>query len=123
MHRERRAQPALLPHETDCPLLFESGSAGACAASISDSDVPAADRIAGLDGYRVRFDAPFFREFVVQTDYDVGKVLKHCRDQGILAGVALGRWFDDLSDCFMVAVTEKRSRGQIDALVEALRTV
>ncbi len=81
----------------------------------------AATEIAKLDGYAVRFDGPFFCEFVVRSKRPVDQVLAHCRSQNILAGVALGTWFDDLSDCFMVAVTEKRTRGQIDALVQALR--
>ena len=34
----------------------------------------------------------------------------------------MGRWFDTLTDCFTVSVTERRSRQQIDELVEALRT-
>ena len=80
----------------------------------------AAERIAVLEGYELRFDAPFFKEFVVRTDHDVERVLARCRDQGILAGVPLGRWFGDLQDCFLVAVTEKRGREQIDALVESL---
>ena len=83
----------------------------------------AADRIARLNGYRLRFTAPFFKEFVVQTDRGVEKVLKHCHGKNILAGVPLDRWYADLGDCFAVAVTEKRTREEIDALVEALAGV
>jgi len=83
----------------------------------------AARRIAELDGYSLRFEEPFFKEFTVQTTRGVPQVLSHCREQGILAGVGLGCWHENLSDCFTVAVTEKRTRQQIDGLVEALRTV
>jgi len=41
-------------------------------------------------------------------------------NQGILAGVPLGPWFPEMSDCFLVAVTEKRSRAEIDRLAEVL---
>ncbi|MCH7700691.1 MAG: aminomethyl-transferring glycine dehydrogenase subunit GcvPA [Planctomycetes bacterium] len=82
----------------------------------------AAECIAELDGYKLRFDQPFFKEFTVQTTREVPTVLEHCRAQGILAGVSMGRWFDTLTDCFTVSVTERRSRQQIDELVEALRT-
>jgi glycine dehydrogenase subunit 1 len=82
----------------------------------------AASEITKLDGYQLRFDQPFFREFVVQSDRPVDRLLKHCRDRDLCAGVPLGQWFDDLADCFMVAVTEKRSKSQIDALVDALKT-
>ncbi|MBN1343100.1 MAG: aminomethyl-transferring glycine dehydrogenase subunit GcvPA [Phycisphaerae bacterium] len=81
----------------------------------------AAVRIAELDGFELAFPgAPFFKEFAVRTTKDVSDVLAACRQRGILAGVPLGRWYDELSDCFLVAVTEKRARGEIDALVEAL---
>jgi len=83
----------------------------------------AAERIAALPGYALRFDRPFFKEFVVRSDRPVDAVLAHARSRGVLAGVALGRWFDDLQDCFAVAVTEKRSKAEIDSLVEALAGV
>jgi len=83
----------------------------------------AAERIAGIKGYRLKYNAPFFKEFVVQTDRDVNKVLASCRAKHILAGVPLGRWFDELSDCFTVAVTERRTKEEIDRLADALAQV
>jgi glycine dehydrogenase subunit 1 len=80
----------------------------------------AADRIGALEGYELRFTAPFFKEFVVRTGRNVKSVLDHCRRRGILAGVPLARFDDRFSDCFLVAVTEKRSRSQIDQLVATL---
>ena len=80
----------------------------------------AAERIAGVKGYRLRFGAPFFKEFVVQTDRGVKRVLEHCRGKDILAGVPLECWYPELGDCFAIAVTEKRTKPEIDALVEAL---
>ncbi len=80
----------------------------------------AAQRINQLDGFELRFKAPFFKEFAVRTNKDVTQVLAHCRKKGILAGVELGRWYDHLADTFLVAVTEKRTAEDIDALVTAL---
>ena len=81
----------------------------------------AAERITTLAGFELAFpDAPFFKEFAVRTNKDVDKVLATCRRRGVSAGPALGRWFDDMADCFLVAVTEKRTRVEIDALVAAL---
>lgn len=80
----------------------------------------AASRIADLNGFDLRFAAPFFKEFTVRTTKDVARVLAHCRGKGILAGIALSRWYDEFADSFLVAVTEKRTRQEIDALVQAL---
>lgn len=83
----------------------------------------AARKISGIDGFELRFQAPFFKEFVVRTSKGVDRVLEHCRARGILAGVPLAPWYEDLADSFLVAVTEKRTREEIDALAEALSKV
>lgn len=81
----------------------------------------AAREIARLDGYDLRFPAPFFKEFTVRTTRgDVKQVLSACRERGLLAGVPLGPLDERLSDCFLVAVTEQRTKEQIDNLVAAL---
>jgi len=82
----------------------------------------AADRIAALDGFELAFaDAPFFKEFAVRSRRrPVADVLATARERGVLAGVPLNRWCDRLDDCFLVAVTEKRTKAEIDALVDAL---
>jgi glycine dehydrogenase subunit 1 len=81
----------------------------------------AAEQLAGLDGVRLRFDRPFFKEFTVQVSAPVPAVLASAAEDGYLAGLALGRWYAGLEDCLSVAVTEKRTRAEIDGLVSALR--
>jgi glycine dehydrogenase subunit 1 len=83
----------------------------------------AARCITGLPGYTLRFEAPFFKEFTVRTKHDVRRVLDACRQRGILAGVPLGRLDERYADCFLVAVTEKRTKTEIDELVAALGSV
>lgn len=83
----------------------------------------AASEIAQLDGYEMRFAAPFFKEFVVRTWRDVDAAIAACRARGILGGVPLARFDERLNDCFLVAVTEKRTKAQIDELVAALGSV
>lgn len=82
----------------------------------------AAAQIDALDGYSLRFNAPFFKEFTVQTRRGVDKVLAACRRRNILGGVALGRFDERYHDCFLVAVTEKRTKEEIDELVAALKS-
>jgi len=82
-----------------------------------------AGEIAQLDGYSLRFDAPFFKEFVVRCERGVAAALQACRDRGILGGVALGPFDDRLADCLLIAATEKRTRKEMDDLVGALRSV
>jgi glycine cleavage system P protein (glycine dehydrogenase) subunit 1 len=83
----------------------------------------AASRIAEVDGYELAFDVPFFKEFVVKTTRSVDKVLSVSRDSGILGGVALSRFSMGMDDCFLVAVTEKRTKQEIDALVDVIGAI
>ena len=73
-----------------------------------------------MTGYRLRFDAPFFHEFVLQCPESADAIALRLEEKGILAGVPLGRWYPDLSDCLLVAVTEKRTREDIDRFAAAL---
>jgi glycine dehydrogenase subunit 1 len=80
----------------------------------------AAERLTGIPGVSLRFPGPFFKEFAlklpVSPDRVVGKLLK----QRILGGVPLKRFDRTLGDCLLVAVTEKRTRAEIDAFADAL---
>lgn len=80
----------------------------------------AADRIGRIPGYQLRFSQPFFKEFVVRSARNMKDVLAACRAREILAGVPLARFDERHSDCFLVAVTEKRTKAEIDSLVAAL---
>lgn len=67
------------------------------------------------------FYGPTFKEFVVRLGAGrLERVLDSARREGILAGVPLAGWFPELSDCLLVAVTEKRTRSDIDRLVRVL---
>jgi glycine dehydrogenase subunit 1 len=80
----------------------------------------AAERLTKIPGVSLRFPAPFFKEFTlklpISPDRVVGKLLK----QRILGGVPLKRFERALADCLLVAVTEKRTRAEIDAFADAL---
>jgi glycine dehydrogenase subunit 1 len=80
----------------------------------------AADRLAAMPGVRLRFDRPFFKEFVLEVPDPVPELLEDLRQEGFHAGLALGRWYPELERCLGVAVTEKRTRQEIDALAAAL---
>ncbi len=45
------------------------------------------------------------------------------RKRGVHPGYALGRDYEGMDDCVLVAVTEKRTPAQIDRLVEVLAEV
>jgi glycine dehydrogenase subunit 1 len=73
------------------------------------------------DRFQIAFDQPTFKEFVVRDRQgQVSELLAQAQQHGILAGLPLGRWYPELDDCFLVTVTEKRTRADIDALCRVL---
>jgi glycine dehydrogenase subunit 1 len=81
----------------------------------------AARRLTDQGRFRLAFAQPTFKEFVVRAPgADVEPLLERAVGEGFLAGVPLVRWYPELADCFLVTVTEKRTREQIDALADCL---
>jgi glycine dehydrogenase subunit 1 len=78
----------------------------------------AADRLSTA-GIRPRFSGPFFNEFVVSLA-DVAAALDAAEKRGVLAGVALGSDYPELSNELLVSVTEMNDAQQIGRLCEAL---
>lgn len=79
----------------------------------------AAERLTASAGVRLYFDRPFFKEFSLKVLGDVPGLLERLVPAGFHAGLHLGRWFPNLADGLSVAVTEKRTRAEIDALAAA----
>ena len=50
----------------------------------------------------------------------VDALIEKALQENIFAGVPLGHWYPELSDCLLVAVTEKRTKAEIDRLAAAL---
>src|SRR6056297_473037 len=81
------------------------------------------ERICGLDRFEPAFDKPFFKEFAVKTDIDPETVRKALFQAGIMGGYGLDKAYPSYSDTLLFAVTEKRTKAEIDKLVEALEGI
>jgi glycine dehydrogenase subunit 1 len=81
----------------------------------------AADQLAKVAGLRLKFDRPFVKEFTLSVPGDVSARLARLREQGYHAGLPLGLWYPDMADGLAVAVTEKRTKAEIDGLVAAMK--
>jgi glycine dehydrogenase subunit 1 len=80
----------------------------------------AADAFGKIPGVRLRFAAPFFKEFALELPKSPERVAKRLMKDKILAGVPLKAFDRVQKDCLLVAVTEKRTRAEIDAYAAAL---
>jgi glycine dehydrogenase subunit 1 len=80
----------------------------------------ARERLAAVDGVEPLHEAPVAREFAVRLDAPVAEVVDRVSEEGIAAGYPLGRDFPEYGDGLLVAITERRSREDIDRLADAL---
>lgn len=71
-------------------------------------------------GFHVVFSGPFFNEFVVRLNKPVAEVNKKLLEKGIIGGYDLGRDYAELQHCMLIAVTELRTKEEIDMLVKEL---
>jgi glycine dehydrogenase subunit 1 len=83
----------------------------------------AREQLVALDGVTALHGQPVVREFAVSLNgADVGAVIRRCQDEGVNPGYALGRDYDEFPDGLLVALTEQRSKADIDRLAEVLGT-
>lgn len=77
-----------------------------------------------LPGFALSYEAPSFNEFVVRSDtHTATEVLAALQTQGILGGVPLSRFFPERTHEFLVAVTERHTKENIDRFTQALRGI
>ena len=80
----------------------------------------AAEGLTKIPGVSLRFSAPFFKEFVLKLPTSPERVVRRLLKEQILAGIPLKPYDRSLKDCLLVAVTEKRTREEIDAYAGTL---
>lgn len=79
--------------------------------------------LAGVRGVHMPVSAPFGREFPVLLDADPDRVLLGMAERGFLAGIPLGLDYPEFPGGLLVAVTERRTRQQLEDYATALGEV
>jgi glycine cleavage system P protein (glycine dehydrogenase) subunit 1 len=80
----------------------------------------ARERLASVPGVELLHEAPVARELALRLEAPVGPVLERCAERGIAAGYPLGREYPEYKDGLLVAITERRTKAQIDVLAETI---
>lgn len=81
------------------------------------------DRINSVYGLSTPFTGPFFNEFVVASHRDPAEINEDLLERGILGGRPIGDDYPELPDHSLWAVTEMRTREELDALVRELEVL
>jgi glycine dehydrogenase subunit 1 len=80
----------------------------------------ARERLTALNGVRALHDQPVVREFAIVLDAPVERVVERCRREGVNPGHPLRRDYPEHEGGLLVAITEQRTRAEIDRLAEVL---
>lgn len=80
-------------------------------------------RLLAIPGVSARFEAPIFNEFVVELPRPAADVIGQLIEHGFAAGFPLSRYFQGMENSMLIAVTEKRTRGEIGMLAETLENL
>ncbi|HLR80686.1 MAG TPA: aminomethyl-transferring glycine dehydrogenase subunit GcvPA [Bacillota bacterium] len=74
-------------------------------------------------GIAVAFDGPFFNEFVIKLPLSVTEMNAKLLNDGIIGGYDLEQVYPELERHMLIAVTENRTKEEIDTFVEKLEGI
>lgn len=80
----------------------------------------AKERLSQVSGVTLLFDRPFFNEFALKLERPVAEVNKRLMGEGIIGGYDLGREYPEWAGSMLIAVTEMRTKEEIDGLASLL---
>jgi glycine dehydrogenase subunit 1 len=94
------------------------------ARTCADKAYYAQQRLLQVPGVTLKFPgAWYFNEFVLELPLPVDRVIRQLFLRNIAAGFPLVRYWPEMDRCLMVAVTEKRTKQEIDLLAHLLETI
>lgn len=76
-----------------------------------------------IKNVQVKRSSPTFNEFTVQLPVDASKVVEAMIQKGFAAGFPLGRYYKGMDNYMIVAVTEKRTKVEIEQYAHGLAEV
>ncbi len=80
------------------------------------------DKLCAIPGIEPVFDRPFFKEFVIRINSNkpVSEYIELLSNKGFLAGIELKPYFDNMDNTLLIAVTEKRTKQEMDEFCSAI---
>ncbi len=77
------------------------------------------EQLCKIPGVSLAFSLPFFKEFTVRLPVNVSELLTDLLGKNIHGGLDLSRWYPQYKNHLTIAVTENRTREQIDQFIAA----
>jgi len=74
----------------------------------------ASEKLIETGRFSLLYNKPFFKEFLVEAKEDTGKLNRRLLEQGYLGGYETKEVYPEMGNGWLVAVTEKRTKQEID---------
>ncbi len=81
------------------------------------------DMLCSEGKYKLKFDKPFFNEFVLECPIPAAKIIKAAAKKGFLAGYDLGRVDKNLNNCLLICATETKTRKELEDFASFMRGI
>lgn len=81
----------------------------------------AAGRLEKLPGFKLKFQAPFYNEFVLECPRPAREIQSVLLKKGILPGLCLEEFYPQMKNCLLICATETKNMEDIERLVEGLK--
>ena len=81
------------------------------------------EKICELPGYSTANTSPFFKEFVITCPLPAKEIIQKAISANIYAGIDLNVFYPNRPNDLLIAVTEKRTKEEMDGFVEFLKKV
>ncbi len=92
-----------------------------CASQSVSKSAYLLDKLIATGKFEPLFSAPFFREFALRCkNASPAELNAAVKEAGFVGGFDLGKKYPQLSDCILLAVTEKRTKDEIDSFAERM---
>jgi glycine cleavage system P protein (glycine dehydrogenase) subunit 1 len=80
----------------------------------------AREALGRIEGVELLHEQPVVREFAIRVAAPVDAVIEACAEAGVNPGYPLGADYEEFADALLVAITERRTREQIDRLADVI---
>jgi glycine dehydrogenase subunit 1 len=81
------------------------------------------EQLSKIKGVEVKLSSPTFNEFTVCFDRDAATIVEKMIAKGFAAGFPIGRYYSGMDNYMIIAVTERRTKEDMDRYVKALSEV
>ena len=78
----------------------------------------ACNKLIETNRFKLAYEKPFFKEFLLTAKEDIPKLNNRLIEQGYLGGYDVSDDYPEIDNGWLVAVTEKRTKSEIDGLAE-----